>query len=148
MGLFLAAMISCLVAYPGCESPVERAQPDPVPTVSQFAVKYSRSGGLKAEFLSLQIEPGRHATLQDRGGTVHFLVAPKKIRRLRAALEDADWETIGSQASGSGTCADCYLYSIGYRGLTVSFDESIQTRRFDHAIEQLEALVDSHRPFH
>jgi hypothetical protein len=140
-------MISCAVAYPGCEWPPE-PKPDPVPTVSQFAVDYHRSGGLKAELLGLQIEPGRRAILEARGETTRFRVAPKEIRSLRSGLEKANWKTIAKPASGSATCADCYQYSIEYRGLTVSFDEAIQTRRFDPAIDRLEALIDSHLPFH
>jgi len=148
MGLLLAATISCLVAYPGCESPAERAQPDPVPTVAQFRVDYSRTGGLRAEGLGLRIEPGRHATVRARGSTVRFRVAAKKIRRLRAALEGSNWGAPTPPDDGPGTCADCYRYSIAYRGLVLVFDQSIQTRRFDPAIEQLEALIDSHLPFH
>ncbi len=147
MGLFLAALISCAVASPGCEFPPETT-PDPVPTVSQFTVDYHRSGGLKAETIWLQVEPGRHATLRARGSTVRFRVATKKIRRLRTALEDAHWGTPGPPGSGPGACADCYQYTIRYRGLIAVFDQSIQTHRFDHAVEQLEALVQSHLPFH
>jgi hypothetical protein len=147
MGLILAAIISCAVASPGCEFPVEPT-PDPVPAVSQFAVSYTRSGGLKAESTGLQIEPGRHATLRARGAIVRFRVATKKVRRLRAALEDANWGAPGPPESSPGTCADCYQYTIRYRGLIAVFDQSIQTHRFDRAVEQLEALVQSHLPFH
>jgi hypothetical protein len=144
--LALVATIACLVASPGCE-PVERSL-KPVPTVSQFTVRYTRSGGLKAESIKLQIEPGRHATLRARGSTERFRVAAKKIRRLRNALESANWGAPGPPESGSGTCADCYRYTIAYRGLTIVFDQSIQTHRFDPALEELEALVRSHLPFH
>ncbi len=147
MSLLIAAVVSCVVASSGCEWPPEPT-PDPVPTVAQFTVDYHRSGGLKAETIGLQIEPGRHATARARGATVHFRVAAKKIRRLRTALEDANWGTPAPPGSESGTCADCYRYSIHYRGLTAVFDQSIQTHRFDPAVDLLEALIDSHLPLH
>ena len=147
MGLFLAAVVSCAVASSGCEWPPEPT-PDPVPTVSQFTVDYHRSGGLKAETIGLQIKPGRHATARARGATVQFRVAAKKIRRLRASLDDAMFGTHAPPGDEPGTCADCYDYTIRYRGSIAVFDQANQPRAFDPAVEQLEALVRSHLPFH
>jgi hypothetical protein len=148
MGLLLAATISCLVAYPGCESPTERAQPDPVPTVAQFSISYHRSGGLKADPVSLRIAPGRQATAKRFGDTAHFRVGARRVRRLRGALERADFNSITAPEPNPGRCADCFYYDIAYRGNEVEFSQVDQPRGLGPVVEQLEALVRSHLPFH
>jgi hypothetical protein len=147
MGVFLAAMVSCLVAYPGCESPAEQAQPDqPPPAIAQFAVSFERGGGLKADPRSLEIAPGRNATAKGLGRTVHFRVGVKPVRRLRKALEGAGFADIPDPRPSN--CADCFYYDIEYRGHEVEFSQLDQPRKLVGVVDQLEALIDSHLPFH
>ena len=125
------------------------ARSEPPPTVSQFAISYERSGGLKADPRSLQIAPRRGATARGSGNTVRFRVGVRKIKRLRRALESANFESVPVPVPHSlGTCADCFYYDIAYRGHEVEFSQVDQPRRLDPVVNQLEALIEAHLPFH
>ena len=148
MGLLLAATISCLVAYPGCEWPPEPTQAaQPAPSIAQFAVSFERSGGLKADPRSLEIAPGRQATARGLGKTVHFRVGVKPVRRLRKALEGAGF------AGHPGPEAEQLrrLLSTTTSGTAVTRSNSaswISPKAGSAVVDQLEALIDSHLPFH
>ena len=105
-----------------------------------------RGGGLKAGPRSLQIAPGRHAKAKGLGKTVGFRVGVKPVRRLRKALEGAGFESIPDPRPSN--CADCFYYDIVYRGHEVEFSELDQPRKLVGVVDQLEALIDSHLPFH
>jgi hypothetical protein len=147
MSLLLAATISCLVAYPGCESPPEPTQAEQPPvSIAQFAVSFERGGGLKADPRSLQIAPGRHATAKSLGRTVHFRAGVKPVRRLRKALEGAGFAGIPDPRPSN--CADCFYYDIDYLGHEVEFSQLDQPRKLVGVVDLLEALIESHLPFH
>ena len=124
------------------------ARSEPPPTIAQFAISYERSGGLKADPRSLRIAPGRHATAEGRGETTRFRVGMKQVRRLRRALESAGFTSISSPSPQPGSCADCFYYDIGYRGHDVEFSQADQPRGLGPVVDQLEALAESHLPFH
>ena len=142
-------MIACLVTSAGCgEPPV--AQPQP-PSVSAFAISYVRSGGLKSMPQKLTIMPGRHASatvLTPRTGirTVRFRVGAKRIVSLRKGLSEAHFSQL--RTSNPGNCADCFLYSLRYRGHDVTLTEVDVPSPLRAVIDQLEALIAAHRPLH
>jgi hypothetical protein len=121
---------------------------EPPPTIPQFAISYERSGGLAGDPRSLQIAPGRHATAEARGETARFRVGVKQVRRLRRALESANFTSISSPPPNPGSCADCFYYDIAYRGHEVEFSQVDQPRRLVPVVNQLEALIEAHLPFH
>jgi hypothetical protein len=147
----LATALCLLLAAPACGTPGKGP-----PTVSQFAITYQRSGGLKPISRFLQITPGRHATTEprlvpvvdDNPLTARFRVGVRTVKRLRGALERAEFVSIHSPAPGSGNCADCFYYSIAYRGHRVSFDDFDLPRRLRPVVDQLEAIIATHRPLH
>ncbi len=149
---FLTTALACLAVYPGCGGPAVEAPP----SVAAFQLSYERSGGLKPDPRSLRIAPGRHATAQrpkfpstpDSRSTIRFRVGVKEVKRLRNALERADFQAIPGPAPVPSNCADCYLYEIGYRGHTVSFDQASVPRGLEPVVDQVEALIEAHLPFH
>jgi hypothetical protein len=151
MGL-LATALACLAVYPGCGGPAVEAPP----SVAAFQLSYERSGGLKPDPRSLQIEPGRRATAQrrklsarsDSRFTARFRLGIKQVKRLRNALERADFQAIPGPTPLPSNCADCYLYEIEYRGHTVSFDQTTVPEGLEPVVDQAEALIEAHLPFH
>ena len=148
MGLFLAAMASCLVASAGCgpEPP-----PEPTVPVAKFSVAYERSGGLAPMPQKLVITPGRHAVATARGAggrpqTARFRAAVGTVKRLRNGLSDPRFAAFGG--GGPGNCADCYFYAIDYREHSVSVPQSDVPVWLGRTIDRLEALVEAHLPFH
>jgi hypothetical protein len=146
MGL-LAATISCVVMLGSCAS---SPQPPLLP-VEQFAISYERSGGFASMPQKLTIRPGRHATLTavDPHGqrrSVQFRVAAKKVKQLRAAAETAHVGT--AEPSEPGNCADCFIYTVAYRGETASVAEIDVPVRMRGLISRMETLIAAHLPFH
>jgi hypothetical protein len=149
MGL-LATALACLAMSPGCGGPAVEAPP----SVAQFALSYARSGGLKPDPRSLEIAPGRHATVKGRKlpsrsdslFTVRFRIGVKQVKRLRNALERADFQAIADP--GPGACADCFQYSIDYRGHEVTFSDVTAPPGVRPVVDRIEAIIVHHLPFH
>jgi len=142
MGL-LATALACLAMSPGCGGPAVEASPSATP----FALTYERSGGLKATPQKLTIGPGRHAiaTIADtRGGTktVRFQIPRKRVQNLRQGLAQAHFSQLESPPPGN--CADCYLYSISYRGHEVTVGQADMSDRLDDVVTELETLIHAH----
>jgi hypothetical protein len=150
MGL-LATALACLAMAPGCGPAVEGP-----PSVARFALSYERSGGLRADPRSLEIAPGRHATAKGRKLpsrtdsviTARFRIGVKQVKRLRNALERADFQAIGTPGPNPGVCADCFFYAIRYREHEVSFSQVDVPKGLSPVVEQIEALIEHHLPFH
>ena len=142
MGL-LATALACLAMSPGCGGPPVEAPP----SATGFALTYERSGGLKATPQKLAIGAGRHAvaTYADtKGGTktVRFEISRKRVRSLRQGLAQAHFSQLESPPPGH--CADCYLYSISYRGHEVTVGQSDMSARLGDVVAELEALIQAH----
>jgi hypothetical protein len=146
---FVTAIVCLVVAGAPCEGPP--AAPTAPPSVSQFAISYERGGGFAAMPQALKIKPGRRATVtaldaHGRRRSVEFEVAVKKVKQLRAAAETA---RIGEIAPPQpSTCADCFVYTVAYRGETVSIEEVDVPARMRPLIDRAEALIAAHLPFH
>jgi Emfourin len=149
MGL-LATALTCLAMAPGCGGPPVEAPP----SVAQFKLSYERSGGLRADPRSLEIAPGRHATAKRRKLpsrsdsliTARFRVSVEQVKRLRNALEQADFQAIADP--GPGTCADCFHYSIEYREHEVTFSDVTMPPELRPVVGRIEAIIVHHLPFH
>jgi hypothetical protein len=146
MGALLATL-ACVVGMGGC------GEPPATPTlpVERFAISYERSGGLAAMPEKLTIRPGREATVTATDGrgkprSGAFRIGVKQLKKLRAAAETA---RIGEIApSPPSNCADCYVYSVTYRGARASVSEVDVPRRMQPLIDRAEALIAAHLPFH
>jgi hypothetical protein len=143
MGALLATL-ACMVAAGSC------GDPPPPPPVEQFAITYERSGGLAAMPEKLTVRPGRNATMTVRrrngGESVAYRLGVKQVKKLRAAAETARISEL--PASEPGSCADCYVYSVTYRGESASVAEVDVPRRMQPLIDRAEALIAAHLPFH
>ena len=147
MGLLLATA-SCTLALAGpCASPAAA----PTPPVGRFAISYERGGGFAAMPQKLTVEPGRYATVTALGSdgrphSTEFRIGVSKAKRLRAAAETAQ---IGEIAPPQpGTCADCFRYTVAYRGEKASVEEVDVPARMRPLIARAEALIAAHLPFH
>jgi hypothetical protein len=142
-----ATAIACLAAVAtGCDGPSVLQSPD---APAAFAISYKRSGGLEATPRKLTIKPGRHAVVSagapngTHNRAVRFQVTAKRIRSLRRGLARAHFAAIES-TTPSGSCADCYLYSIRYRGHEVVLLQTDVPARLHRVIDQLEAVIAAH----
>ena len=141
MGL-LATALACLAV--GCPGPPAAEAPPPQP----FAIHFEKSGGLKPKPQELTIGPGRHARAAMATGTpagvrtVRFRVSRKQVARLRRGLRQAHFSEL--ESSLPGKCADCYLYTIEYRGHEVTIDESALPERLHDVVRKLETIVFTH----
>ena len=142
-----AAVISCLL-FSTCGPP--EPGPPPLPD-AKFAASYERSGGLKPMPQKVVFSPGRKAavtTLDPTGKprTVRFRLPILKLHQFRNALSQPKFALYESHLPG--TCADCYLYSIAYRGHSITFVQTEIPIWIRKTVYRFEALVESHRPFH
>jgi hypothetical protein len=143
----LLATISCVLAFAACGDP----PPAPTLPVEQFAISFERGGGLAAMPEKLTIRPGQNATVValDPGGrrrSTQFRVSARKVKQLRAAAEAA---RIGElQPSEPGSCADCFVYTVVYRGETASLAQVDVPVRMRGLVSRAEALIAAHLPFH
>jgi hypothetical protein len=99
----------------------------------------------------LVISPGRQAVVKTLGPggeprTARFRVSALTIKRLRNGLSDQRFDVF--EGSGPGNCADCWVYSIDYRGHSVSVAQTNVPIWLRKTIGRLEALVESHLPLH
>jgi hypothetical protein len=146
MGLLLAT-ISCALALGPCAG----TAPTAASPAARFTISYERSGGLAAMPQKLVIRPGRRATVtaldaHGRRRSVEFSITAKKVEQLRAAAETA---RIGDVApSPPSGCADCFVYSVTYRGETASVAEVDVPARMRGLVSRAEALIAAHLPFH
>jgi hypothetical protein len=139
----LAATIACLAValiVGGAPAAAGRGVTSP----ADFAISYERNGGLSGESASLVVHPGRHAVARTHGGragarTVRFRIAPARVRELERDLREAHFFRLGSR--DPGTCADCFVYSIGYRGHQIFRVENSLTPQLAKVTLDLEALI-------
>jgi hypothetical protein len=147
MGALLATL-ACIVGVGTCGEP---PPPAAVLPVEQFAISYERSGGIAAMPEALTIRPGRQATvtaIDGRGKRLsrEFRIGVKRVKQLRAAAETAHVPEL--TASEPANCADCYVYSVTYRGESASVAEVDVPGRMRPLIGRAEALIAAHLPFH
>jgi hypothetical protein len=140
MGL-IATTLACLAV--GCPGSPAADPPPPQP----FAIHFEKSGGLKPMPQELTIRPGRHAEASMAGTsagkrTVRFRVSRKKVATLRRGLRRAHF--FGLESSLPGNCADCFLYTIEYRGHEVTIDESSLPAKLRDVVTKLETIVFVH----
>jgi hypothetical protein len=143
MGL-IATALACLAMTPGCGGPPVVETPSPT---ARFAIHFEKSGGLKAMPEELTIRPGRHAvaTIVDTVAgrrTVHFQVSAKKVATLKRGLRRARFSTLKSSLPGN--CADCFLYTIEYRGHEVTIDQTALSDALRDVVTKLETIVFTH----
>jgi hypothetical protein len=140
MGL-LATALACLAV--GCPGPPTAHASGPQP----FAIHFEKNGGLKPMSQELSIRPGRHAVASMAvapvgNRTVRFRVSRKKIATLRRGLREAHFSTLNG--SSPGNCADCFVYTIEYRGHGVTIDESSLPAELRDVVTKLETIVFVH----
>jgi hypothetical protein len=140
MGL-IATALACLAV--GCPGPPAAEAPPPQP----FAIHFEKSGGLKPMPQELTIGPDRHAKAAMAGTaagvrTVRFRVSRKKVATLKRGLRRAHFSAL--ESSLPGNCADCFLYTIQYRGHEVTIDESALPDRLREVVTKLETIVFTH----
>ena len=96
------------------------------------------------------IRPGREAETAtssfNEGSEVGFTLSVLKAKQLRAGLSQAQFRRFESPLPGN--CADCYVYTITFRGHTISFTQSEIPIWIKKTVARFEALYETHRPRH
>jgi hypothetical protein len=141
----LVATILCGMATAACGASAAPATA-PLPPTHDFALVYERSGGLAASTESLRVAPGGSAvaaTSGTRAGErrVRFQLGERRIRALQRGLRRAD---LGSISERQGGCADCYIYSITYEGISLELEETEVPPRLRAVFGQIETIVSTH----
>jgi hypothetical protein len=143
----LMATLLCVFATTGCEAEPPRT---PLP-VAKFAFSFDRSGGFAPMPQRLIVKPGRRATAvavgpDRKSHRVEFRLSVATAKRLRDAAEAADLAKIGAEEPG--TCADCFLYTVAYRGDSVTVDQASLPPELARLVSRSEAVIAAHLPFH
>jgi hypothetical protein len=139
----LAATIACLVALATGAAAVAAA---PAPTYA-FTLLYERSGGFAPSTDRLEVAPGRSAVAESSGTRagnrrVQFRISNRRIRALERSLRRAHFGSL--ENPGPSGCADCFVYSIFYRGHQLELDESQMPRQLGAAVAEIEAIISAH----
>jgi hypothetical protein len=96
----------------------------------------------------------RHAMLerQERDATgigafsTNVKLSERKLKQFRVALSQPQFAAYESPLPGN--CADCYVYTISFRGHTISFPQSEIPVWIRKTVGRFEALVENHLPRH
>ncbi len=147
----VATALMCTALSSGCGGPPAVPVPHPTPRLAtKFAIAFERSGGLKASVETLVVRPGLRAYATapkgDREASKRFRMDALRAEELRKELAKARFTHLRSTANpgNPGACADCYVYSITYRGHTVLFFDSQVPHGLDEVVDGLEEEVIEH----
>jgi hypothetical protein len=102
---------------------------------------------LAATIAATTVAPAQFATASaDEPGRgerrVDFHLSAHRIRALERGLRSAHFVSL--ESPGPSGCADCFEYSLFYRGHSLELDESQTPPRLDAVIAQLEAIISAH----
>jgi hypothetical protein len=143
----LATALACTALSAGCGGPPTV----PVPAAaarpaSHFAIAFERSGGLKASVETLRVRPGLRAVATgpkgSREASKRFEMSARSAEGLRRELARARFAEL--PGTPTGTCADCYVYSIAYHGHEVHFPASKVPEGLREVVDGLEEEVILH----
>jgi hypothetical protein len=132
LGLTLAGALA-LLAIPGGGA---AAEPD-----GSAVMTWSRTGGFAGVSHSLRVGTGRRAVAVRDGQRFEKRLSPTRYERLRALLDEARLETLKPRYPAPGA-ADTFQYAVGYRGHTVSADETKVPARLKPALAALSKVFD------
>jgi hypothetical protein len=108
-------------------------------------VAFERDGGFVGHADRLELAEDGRAILRDQidHKTVRFTVRPQILERIRAALEDVDWEKTSESAPAGSACADCITYTVIYdEHYATGVDLTTANRSTRSLVVALEAIVD------
>jgi hypothetical protein len=144
----LAATYVCLAALATCSAAVA-APPAQLQHSApyEFVLLYERSGGFAPGTRGLMVAPAQFATAESSGPgagkrRVDFHLGSRRIRALERGLRRAHFSSL--ESPGASGCADCFEYSIFYRGHNLALDESQMPKALGRVIEQIEAIISAH----
>jgi hypothetical protein len=146
MALFATAL-ACTALSAGCGGPPTAPAPAPAARpASHFAIAFERTGGLKASVETLRVRPGLRAVATapkgSREASRRFKMSAENAEELRRELAKARFAELPS--TPTGTCADCYVYSIAYHGHEIHFPDSKVPESLMEVVDGLEEEVISH----
>jgi hypothetical protein len=108
-------------------------------------VTYVRSGGIAGDRTSLTVTTDGAATVKDDAGTASTPSARRlpadQVDRLRSALDAAAFDALHARYPAPGTCNDCFLDVITYRGRSVTVEGAAAPARLSEALGLLEDLA-------
>jgi hypothetical protein len=112
-------------------------------TVTTFA-NFHQTGGFVGVDVHLVVRTNGTLVVTHRGEpSVRGKLRPATFRRLRTALDAAHLER--RLPPSQNGCADCFVYSIGYRGHHAAFDDATFPARMRAAVTQLRRIADGGR---
>jgi hypothetical protein len=100
---------------------------------------------IAGESTRLTVTPSGIATLDSRAGARHAAwtrpLSADEWRALRSALDAARFETLDSQYGAPGTCNDCFVDTVRYRGRTVAVVGVAAPGRLSEALRLLDGVA-------
>src|SRR4051812_46260573 len=104
---------------------------------------YQRSGGLAGVRDHLTLQPSGQAQLDTRARRRSFTLTRAERRRLERAVAAAHLATV--KAPRHPLTPDAFVYSLGYRGRKVVFDDTTLPKAVLGLVTELNRLVAKHR---
>lgn len=141
------AVLALCAALAGCGNATADPEHGPAPRpASPSPIDYAKTGGIAGVSERLHIGRTGRAMVSEQTGVdsaaSRFQVGAKRLSSLRAALAKSGFAGIGApQPTG---CADCFIYTVAWRGHSVTRDESDVPSRLAPVLRQLGAIVDAH----
>ena len=106
------------------------------PAAAQPLVTLRQTGGFAGVDETLVVKQSRAASFTERGRTDRFKVPKKRMRRLRAGLDD--WAALRSAYPADRPVADGFQYAVTHAGHTVRTEDGADKPR---KLERVLALL-------
>ncbi|WP_354700311.1 hypothetical protein DSM112329_00579 [Paraconexibacter sp. AEG42_29] len=143
---FLAALAAVLVLAAGVVAAVaavgtgDGAGDARASSGSQVVVRFDKGGGFAGVDVRTRIRGDRRVTVTERGrATRRHTLKAATLTALRKTLDAAE---LGEKLPGpQGGCADCFVYSITYKGRRVTFDEAAVPGRLKKPLAELSRIA-------
>jgi hypothetical protein len=108
--------------------------------VNGTLVTFARTGGFAGVNDRVTVKRDRRVTVRSRGDAAkHTRLSRAAMQKLRRELDDAQIDH--PPADSPPSCADCFVYTITYKGHRVQLTEDGIPERMQPAIQRLSRLI-------
>lgn len=135
-----AAAVGVLAGTTATSDSPDETSSKPPASAAGVVVRFVQTGGIAGIDVRLVVREDRRATVTARGAaTRRHQLRAATLTGLRRTLDAAELDR-PSEPTRSG-CADCFEYTITYRGQRVSFDQVSVPPRMRVALRELRRIA-------